>query len=215
MQKIKNIIFDYGNVIFLLDFPRLRQAFVNLGMQNADAFFSHTAQSQVMDALDRGQITAVEFRNAIRQAVGRTDLTDEQINEAWNTLLVGVPDGYHELLLQLKQQYRTFLLSNNNEIHYKRIMDYLKDEYEMLDNSVFFERDYYSHLMGMRKPDAEIFTFVLDTHDLTPHETLFIDDSPQHIAAAKQLGIQAQLLQPGDTLPDLLERTGVWKKIIG
>lgn len=212
MQKIKNIIFDYGNVIFLLDFPRLKQAFVNLGMQNADAFFSHTTQSQVMDALDRGQITTAEFRSAIRQAAGRPELTDEQIDDAWSTLLVGVPEGYHALLLQLKQQYRTFLLSNNNEIHYQRIMDYLQKAYGMPDNSVFFEKDYYSHLMGMRKPDTEIFKFVLDTHDLRPQETLFIDDSPQHIAAAKQLGIQAQLLKHGDTLPDLLERINVWKK---
>ncbi len=212
MQKIKNIIFDYGNVIFLLDFPRLKQAFANLGMQNVDAFFSHTTQNQIIDALDKGQLSAAEFRSAIRQAAGRPELTEEQVNTAWNTLLVGVPSGYHELLLQLKRQYRTFLLSNNNEIHYQWIMDYLQREYGMAGNALFFERDYYSHLLGMRKPDSQIFQFVLDTHALMPEQTLFIDDSPQHVASAKQLGIQAELLQPGDSLPDLLDRIGIWKK---
>jgi|SRR5690606_16217931 len=212
MQKIKNIIFDYGNVIFLLDFPGLRQAFIDLGMPDADAFFSHTKQSRVMDALDRGQLSAAEFRDAIRQAAANPGLTDAQIDRAWNSLLVGVPEGYHALLLHLKERYRTFLLSNNNEIHYRWILDYLKDTYGMPNNSVFFEKDYYSHLMGMRKPDPDIFEFVLDAHGLLPEETLFIDDSPQHVATARRLGIEAQLLSPGDMLPDVLERAGVWKK---
>ncbi|WP_257656815.1 HAD family hydrolase [Parapedobacter lycopersici] len=212
MQKIKNIIFDYGNVIFMLDFPALRQAFVDLGIRDANAFFSHATQNPWVDALDKGQLPAPEFLNVIREAAGKPELTDSEITKAWSTLLVGVPEGYHDLLRDLKQHYRTFLLSNNNEIHYQWIIDYLQREHGLVDNSVFFEQDYYSHLMGMRKPDPAIFQFVLDRHDLQPGETLFIDDSPQHVAAAQQLGIRAELLGEGDTLPELLGRIGVWKK---
>lgn len=212
MQKVKNIIFDYGNVIFTIDFPKLKQAFINLGIRDADAFFSHKTQSPLFDALDRGEVDAAEFREAVRDAAGNPLLTNAEIDAAWNTLLVGVPDGYHTLLQQLKQHYRTFLLSNNNEIHYGWIMDYLQREHGLADNSTFFEKDYYSHLLGQRKPDAQIFQFVLDAHGLLPEQTLFIDDSPQHVAAAKQLGIEAQLLQAGDPLPDLLDRIGIWKK---
>lgn len=212
MQKIKNIIFDYGNVIFMLDFPALRQAFIDLGIRDADAFFSHTAQNPWVDALDRGQLGGTEFLETIRKAAGKSELSDEEITKAWNTLLIGVPDGYHELLLGLKQRYRTFLLSNNNEFHYQWIMEYLRREHGLADNAAFFEKDYYSHLMGMRKPDAEIFQYVLDNHGLSAEQTLFIDDSPQHIAAAKQLGMEAQLLRVGDPLPELLDRIGIWKK---
>lgn len=212
MQKIENIIFDYGNVIFTLNFPRLRQTFIDLGIRDADAFFSHTAQASWVDALDKGQLKAAAFRDAIRAAAGRPELTDNEITAAWNTLLVGVPEGYHELLLELKQHYRTFLLSNNNEFHYQWIMEYLQREHGMDGNSTLFEKDYYSHLMGMRKPDPAIFELVLDNHGLQPDRTLFIDDSPQHVAAAQQLGIEAQLLRPDETLPNLLNRIGIWKK---
>ena len=212
MQKIENIIFDYGNVIFTLDFSALKKAFVGLGIADADAFFSHKAQNPWVDALDKGELTVAEFRETIRNAAGNPGLADSEIDRAWNTLLVGVPEGYHELLLELKQHYRTFLLSNNNELHYQWIMDYLRREYQMAGNATLFERDYYSHLMGLRKPDPEIFRTVLENHGLEPEQTLFIDDSPQHIASARQLGICAELLTANETLPALLDRLGILKK---
>jgi len=59
-------------------------------------------------------------------------------------------------------------------------------------------------LMGMRKPDSEIFEFVLNTHQLNPSETLFIDDSPQHINTAKSLGIQTHLMLPDHDLRTII-----------
>ncbi|WP_231561311.1 HAD-IA family hydrolase [Sphingobacterium sp. T2] len=124
---------------------------------------------------------------------GKPELTDTQIDEAWNALLIGVPQGKHELLLQLKERYRTFLLSNNNPIHYARCMQQIKEEYGVEDNTPFFEKTYYSHLMGMRKPDPEIFEYVLQQHNLNPQHTVFIDDSPQHLRTAQQLGLKVEL----------------------
>ncbi|GAA4780870.1 HAD family phosphatase [Olivibacter ginsenosidimutans] len=210
MQNIENIIFDYGNVIFMLDFAKVYQAFKRLGISNVTPLFAHTGQSELFDAFDVGKITAAQFRDGIREVTGNRNLNDEQIDEAWNALLLGIPKGRHELLLQLKQRYRTFLLSNNNEIHYRWIMQYLKKEYNLVDNSSFFVKDYYSHLMGMRKPNRDIFEHVLQENGLHPEKTLFIDDSPQHIATAKALHMQAELLTAPDTLEQLIER----KKLI-
>jgi len=208
MQNVSNIVLDYGNVIFDIDFPKLRQSFVDLGIEDVDRFYGHKAQHALFDAFDKGIITAAQFRNEIRKAAGNSELSDEAIDTAWNSLLIGVRPGHHELLRQLKARYRTFLLSNNNEIHYDWIMHYLDREFGLVGNAEFFEKDYYSHLLGMRKPDEEIFEFVLDTHGLEPAKTLFVDDSPQHIETARKLGLQAQLLEPGDTLAALLNRLG-------
>ncbi|MBC7744144.1 MAG: HAD-IA family hydrolase, partial [Flavobacterium sp.] len=117
------------------------------------------------------------------------------------TLLIGVPKVNHEILLEINKRYRSFLLSNNNAIHYEWILNYLQTEYKIPSNTVLFEKDYYSHLMKMRKPNANIFQFVLDENHLDPKETLFIDDSPQHIKAAAELGLTTHLL----TLPETLE----------
>ncbi|MFB2118865.1 HAD family hydrolase [Parapedobacter sp. 2B3] len=208
MKNIRNIILDYGNVLFDIDFPKLRQSFIDLGIPDVDVFYGHKAQHALFDAFDKGIITAAQFRNELRNATHNSELSDESIDAAWNSLLIGVRPGHHELLLQLKKQYRTFLLSNNNEIHYQWIMDYLNRTFGLTGNASFFEKDYYSHLMRMRKPDEEIFQFVLDTHELNPAETLFVDDSPQHIETAKALGLQAHLLAPHDTLAELLDRLG-------
>ncbi|MGK6352897.1 HAD family hydrolase [Parapedobacter sp. DT-150] len=208
MQNIKNIILDYGNVLFDIDFSVLRQSFIELGIADVDQFYGHRAQHTLFDAFDKGIMTASQFRDEIRKATGNTGLSDKAIDDAWNSLLIGVRPGHHELLLELKSRYRTFLLSNNNELHYQWIMAYLNREFGLNDNSTFFEKDYYSHLLGMRKPDADIFQFVLDTHGLDPSQTLFVDDSPQHIETASKLGLHAHLLKPGDTLPALLHRLG-------
>ena len=208
MKNIRNIILDYGNVIFDIDFTKLRQSFIDLGIPEVDAFYGHRAQHVLFDAFDKGIITAAQFRNEVRNAADNSNLSDDSIDAAWNSLLIGVRPDHHELLLQLKGQYRTFLLSNNNEIHYQWIIDYLNREFGLNGNGSFFEKDYYSHLLRMRKPDKEIFQFVLDTHGLHPAETLFVDDSPQHVETAGKLGLRAHLLDEGDTLPKLLDRLG-------
>ncbi|MCL4639914.1 MULTISPECIES: HAD family hydrolase [Olivibacter] len=206
MQNIENIIFDYGNVIFMIDFAKAHKAFTDLGVKGVEKVFAHTEQNALFDDFDMGRVSAAQFRDGIREVTGKADLTDQQIDNAWNSLLIGVPKGRHELLWQLKDRYNTFLLSNNNEIHYQSIMEYLKKEHALEDNSSFFIKDYYSHLLGMRKPNSNIFEFVLQTHQLEPEKTLFIDDSPQHLVTAKKLGIQTELLTAPDTLELLVQR---------
>lgn len=206
LKNIKNIIFDYGNVIFTIDFEKSQQAFTELGIKDAASIFAHSGQNPLFDQLDKGLISASEFRQGVRELSGITSLTDAQIDKAWNALLVGVPKGNHEVLLRLKNKYRTFLLSNNNEIHYASILEHLKNEYHVDDNSIFFEKDYYSHLMGMRKPNKDIFERVLEEQGLLPEETLFIDDSPQHLETAKALGMHTILFNNPEELINLMER---------
>lgn len=212
MNKIRNIIFDYGNVIFRIDFDRAQHSFTDLGIKNVERFFSHTGHDPVFNQFEKGEISSSEFRKGIRKITGIPGLTDAQIDNAWNTLLIGVPEPNHELLLKAKKKYRTFLLSNTNEIHYNWIMDYLKNEHHVASNSVFFEKDYYSHLMKMRKPDPEIFEYILAENNLDPAETLFIDDSPQHLKTAVKLGLNTHLLSPEETLESYMYSSGLLER---
>lgn len=194
MKKIKNIIFDYGNVIFEIDFKRAQTALIQLGITNIEDFFAHKSHHDIFNNFETAAISSAEFRAGIREASSNKEITDEQIDAAWNSLLIGVPPNVHEVLLKVKEKYRTFLLSNNNEIHYNWIVDYLKREFDMPDNSSLFERAYYSQQMFLRKPHVEIFEQVLAENNLDPEETLFIDDSPQHLVGAKQAGMQTLLM---------------------
>jgi FMN phosphatase YigB (HAD superfamily) len=203
MQNIKNVIFDYGNVIFTIDFKRTQAAFTALGITNVESFYAHKGHHPIFDQFEKGEITAAQFRDGIREISEHPDLTDEQIDHTWNSLLIGVPKGNHELLLEVKQKYRTFLLSNINEIHLDYIQSYLKKEFNLDSNEQFFEKIYYSHLVGKRKPNQDIFEQVLTENNLNPEETLFIDDSPQHLETAKNLGLQTYLMTYPDTIQKL------------
>lgn len=205
MKKIKNIVLDYGNVIFMIDFVKLKKAFNQLGIADVDNVFGHHGQSALFDDFDKGKIDPAQFRDGIRQITGNAALLDEEIDAAWNSLLIGVPEGNHELLIELKNKYRTFLLSNNNAIHYAYCMDAINQKYGVPDNEGFFEKTYYSHLVGMRKPDAEIFELLMNEQQLDPSETLFIDDSPQHLATAKQLGWHTALCTSEKPLKSILK----------
>ena len=200
MKNIKNIIFDYGNVIFTIDFKRTQGAFTSLGVDNVESFYAHKGHHSIFDEFEKGEITADKFRNGIRIITNKPNLTNQQIDDTWNSLLIGVPAGNHELLQKVKQQYRTFLLSNINEIHLKHINNYLKTEFDLEGNDVFFEKIYYSHLVAKRKPNKDIFEQVLEENKLNPAETLFIDDSPQHLKTATDMGIQTYLMTYPDTI---------------
>ncbi|WP_374951033.1 HAD family hydrolase [Mucilaginibacter sp.] len=206
MQHIKNVIFDYGNVIFSIDFRKAQAAFKQLGITDTEQFFGHRQQDAIFDKFDRGEVSEHEFRAYVKEKTGNPAVTDQQITDAWNSLLLDIAPGNHDLLLKFKAKYRTFLLSNINAIHFSYIMNYLKSDFGFDDNEHLFERTYYSHLVGKRKPEIDFFEQVLAENDLKPEETLFIDDSPQHLEAAKTLGIQTFLMTAPDTLQAFAKR---------
>ncbi|RZL38839.1 MAG: HAD family phosphatase [Pedobacter sp.] len=210
MEKFKNIIFDYGNVIFEINFKRTQNALFQLGIPNPEEFFAHKAHNNLFNNFEMAGISEDEFRAGIRTAANNPDLTDEQIDEAWNSLLIGVSANNHDVLLAVKEKYRTFLLSNNNEIHYKWIINYIKKEFGIDNYDSFFEKAYFSQIMKLRKPNVNIFEQVIKENNLNPAETLFIDDSPQHIAGAKQAGLNALLMDVHpEKLEDFLKQHGI------
>ncbi len=201
---IDTIVFDYGAVIFQIDHSLTVNAFRDLGISGDDAFFGHLQQNPLFDQFEMGLISPDNFRDSIRKILAK-ELDDESIDAAWNKMLLGLPGKNLEVLLACKQRYRTFLLSNNNEIHYNWIDQYLQNTYGiqgmMRD---YFEKDYYSHLMGMRKPNKDIFEFIIHEQQINPAHTLFIDDSPQHLATAEILGFQTRLMKKEDILSEVI-----------
>jgi FMN phosphatase YigB (HAD superfamily) len=211
MKNIKNLIFDYGNVIFEIDFKIAQQSFKDLGITNIEDFFAHKGHNKLFDDFETGSITPAEFRAGIRTAANKPELTDQQIDDAWNSLLIGTFEKNHQLLLKAKEKYRVFLLSNNNVIHYDWIIAYLKREFRINNYDDYFEHAYFSQHMKMRKPNTNIFEQVLKENNLNAEETLFIDDSPQHIEGAKKVGLNTLLMTEK---PDKLEDFLIENKVI-
>ncbi|MBN1650780.1 MAG: HAD family phosphatase [Bacteroidales bacterium] len=208
LSPIKNIIFDFGGVIYDIDHQRSKDAFIRLGLNDFDKLYAHTVQTKLFEDFETGKITPNAFRSSIAGQVSEK-LSYAEIDAAWNALLLGFKKERLDLLLEIKKHYRLYLLSNTNQIHYKSYMNELKmqNRYELFHK--LFERLYFSHQVGLRKPDAKIFEFVLHDSQLRAEETLFIDDFDVNIAAAKQCGLQSLYLKPGQTLLDLFSTDGI------
>lgn len=194
MNNYENIIFDLGGVIINLDYHRTAQAFINLGLTNFNEIYSKAKQTSLFDDFEKGKMTEAGFRDTLKQYLPAT-ITDSEVDAAWNAMLLDIPAHRISFLRSVAQRHRIFLLSNTNQIHV--------DAFTAMNDQIFgkgvfesiFEKHYYSCNMGMRKPDAEIFNYVISENNLDPKKTLFIDDSPQHIEGALKTGLAAELLK--------------------
>ncbi len=202
MRGFKNIIFDFGGVIIDIDYNRTISAFQNLGIRNFEERSLKLIQSGLFDDLETGAVTPEEFRQQIRN-ISDEPLTDAQINTAWNAILVDVPEEKINFLDQLKSDHRLFLLSNTNKIHEKTFTEMIMKKFGENVLTKIFERVYFSHHLKLRKPDPEIFRYVLKANNLEASETLFVDDSLQHIEAAKEVGLQTYHYKIGNSLQSI------------
>lgn len=204
MGQIKNIIFDLGGVIINLDIPKTISEFNKLSNQPFESIYNQLQQTPVFDLFDKGQITEKDFFVELKKAL-QNDVTDEELLFAWNAMLLDFPKHRLELLSKLKPNYRLFLLSNTNESHVLEFEKTLFASHGYQNLEPFFEKVYYSCRMNQRKPNADIFESVLNENNLIAEETLFIDDSPQHVEGALTLGVKAMLLEKNNEVEDLLK----------
>lgn len=200
-KGIRHIIFDLGGVLLNIDYKLTEQAFIDAGITDFAERYSQLKQTELFDKFEIGAASKEEFIEALMK-MSSQPLSREQIIKAWNAMLLDFPLRRLQLLQQLRIYHDLFLLSNTNEIHEEAFNAILMSSHRIPNIGVFFDKVYLSHRVGMRKPDKEIFERILDENQLRPECTLFIDDSPQHIAAAKQLGIQTIWLEPGMTIEE-------------
>jgi putative hydrolase of the HAD superfamily len=201
IKGIRHIIFDLGGVLLNIDYQLTEAAFVQLGIENFPAMYSQLRQSTLFDDFETGRIGAKEFVARLQQAAG-TELAEQDIINAWNAMLLDFPLRRLQILQQLRTYYDMILLSNTNEIHEEAFNRVLMETHGLPNIGVMFDKVYLSHRVGMRKPGKEIFERILHENSLEAAHTLFIDDSPQHIAGAESVGIHTIHLEKGMTIEE-------------
>jgi len=194
--SIKNIIFDFGGVICNIDVKVTEKRFAELGLQPGEKETGYSGSSHLFEYLEAGRISISEFHDGLRKFFTHT-VTDEQLDEAWNALLLDIPAPRIRLLEVVRKNYRIFMLTNTNEIHYLKYAETFRNQYGYKDFDALFDKAYFSYRIGLIKPDAAIFSHVIHDSLLEPSETLFIDDTLEHVKSANSLGIHAHHLQIG------------------
>ena len=187
---IDTIIFDFGDIFINLDKEATPLALKKLGLKE----WNSNLDTLNLD-FEKGKISEMEFIIGLQNYIPNASI--HQIREAWNAILLDFPLYRLEFLQMLSQKYRLFLLSNTDSIHIERFqhragISFYRDFYQC------FEKVYFSYELGMRKPEPEIFEFIIKEHNLLPKNTLFVDDNLQNVESAEKLGLQVWHLQKGE-----------------
>lgn len=196
---IDTIIFDFGNV------------FINLSQE---APFDHMRKiglvcwNEDLDSLnkryEKGKIDELDFFKGFQRYIPNREL--DEIREAWNSILLDFPLYRLEFLQKLSTKYRLFLLSNTDKTHIDKFehkvgMTFSREFYQC------FEKVYFSYEIGLRKPDPEIFNYIINRHNLEPQRTLFVDDNKHNTEVATNLGLQVWNLEVGkEDVVNLLDK---------
>lgn len=203
MVEVKNIIFDFGGVIINISHQLVENAFKAMGVVNFEALFNQANQSKLFIQFEKGEITPAQFRNYIRELTN-LEITDEKLDETWNQIILDYPPERIALLKEITQNYRLFLYSNTNVIHYDFYIPKFESEFGFSFESLF-EKTYWSFKYGERKPDLLSYSRLLAESSLIPSETLFVDDSIQNIIAAQEIGINTVYLTNEVDITDIFQ----------
>ncbi|MBN2635162.1 MAG: HAD family phosphatase [Prolixibacteraceae bacterium] len=203
LTNIKNIIFDLGIVLLNLDFDRSIKAFHELGF-NKDIIDNRQIFSDpVFYELSIGKISPNEFRDRIRELLQNSEITDKEIDEAWNAMILDIPIHRVEMLKKLQSRFEIFLFSNTNYIHIQKLesafYNHHKIEFSSLFNEVF-----YSHEVQKYKPDVDSYIKIVELAGVDPSVSLFIDDLEPNVEGARKAGLNAFWLQDGMEITTIL-----------
>ncbi len=200
--NLKNIIFDMGNVLFSIDYKKTEDAFEALGYNNFAEMYSQFTADALFEKLETGKITNADFYKTMIESHSST-INEKQIDTAWNGMLLHWRIESLNFLEPLSKKYKIFLLSNTNDIHLQAVLKLLKVQTGRESIDDLFTVAYYSHKIKYRKPNADIFEFVLKDANIKASETLFIDDLENNIQTAAALGFKTHLLLEGEKIEEL------------
>lgn len=199
---IKNIIFDFGGVLIDLDIPR---CISRLGEHFGISTLSIEPYQSIFRRNEVGATSEDQFVAEL-QAQSDRQIDRQEIIDVWNSMLGQVPQHRLDLLKSLRNNYNLYLLSNTNATHISWVYAYLKKEYGIVDfGKEYFTKDYFSHLVKMRKPNLDIYQHVLHDAQINGRESIFIDDNKDNVIGARAAGIHAVVHDPKIDITEVIE----------
>lgn len=204
VKPIKNIIFDFGGVLFNIDYKLTERALSKL-IQKPFSFKGVPGLSRTLNQYETGKINTETFIWKIQKRCNN-EVQGRDVMDAWNSMLLSIPKERLEFLIRLKQNYKVYLLSNINEMHADFADRYIKKNHGMADwQNQCFNKIYYSHIIKNRKPNKSIYNYVIEDADINPSQSIFIDDLADNVKIAKLSGLHAVQHNPADEIIDKLE----------
>lgn len=199
-MEITHLVFDLGGVIVELRGLPIQPQWAG-GNESPESTWEKWLTSSAPKAFESGLINSDEFAERIVTELFMTVSAKDYL-EYFTTLPIGPYPGALDMLNALKSNYTTALFSNSNEIHWPLKMGRMQ-----LDTA--FHHHFASHLMGMVKPDAEAYQYVIDSFNVNPQKILFFDDNQMNVDAARKVGMLSERVQGIDELQKKLIEYGI------
>lgn len=186
-----------------LSFEQAVKRFEEIGLADARQRLDAFEQKGIFGDLESGRISAEDFRRELSLLVGR-ELSMDDCYQAWHGYVDHVPKRNLEAILSLRARgYKVCLLSNTNPF----MMQWADNDFDGEGHPIgyFFDAMYLSYECQTMKPRREIFEMMLKGQQAQPEETLFVDDGPRNVEAAKALGMQTLCPQNNEDWIEPLE----------
>ena len=201
-MPIKNIIIDMKSLL-QIDPDKTDEAFQRLGAFRFYEIYQKGRKKEFFDQFNKGQINAKTFCNDLRKELELAEVQDDQdIENAWNAMLVGTNQTRIDQLKILSEKYNVILFCDTNEIHYEASQDLFKQNtWECLEK--FCTSIVRSDKIGATMPDAVTYSLLLTDHKIEAEETLFLSNSFDNIVTARGLGSPTLPLTSYTTIADI------------
>lgn len=209
MSELKNIIFDFGGVLLDLDYHETERQLTKVMRRDLNFKSLSEEEKDVFYNYEKGELSDELFLWQLQHwSVGVP--TPRDLIDAWNGMLLDIKKEKLDFVLELSHKYKVYLLSNTNSLHIKFVMRLLKEKYEINDfDTRYFEKAYYSHLVGMRKPDKEIFDFIALDANIKKEESVFIDDLEENVKGAQLAGMPSMHFPANENLASWFNDNGL------
>lgn len=202
LSNVRDVIFDFGGVLFEIDYNAPVREFAKLGFTDFKDIYSQAAQTDLFDKLETGNISNEDFFRFIESKC--PDASPEEVRVAWDSILTELwPQNVREVKRLRDHGFRTYLLSNTNAIHVSSFEKMIDTSMGLESFREAFDHIYYSNVIGMKKPYPATFLKVCEWNSLDPESTLFIDDSIQHVRGAAEAGLMVVHLTDMNAVEDL------------
>ena len=201
-STIKALLFDLGGVVLEVDFKNVFKSWASMSTLDENEIKSRFKMDEHYQQHEKGQIEAPVFFEHLRHSLQLT-ATDDEMTSGWNDIFGNEMTANLDAIDVVRNKLPTYGFSNTNRTH----QIYWEHHYPRIPNT--FEKLFVSSEIGLRKPDAEAFEFILKELSLKPDELLFFDDTLENIEGAKRLGIQTVLVSNSDSVVTAL--SDFWK----
>jgi putative hydrolase of the HAD superfamily len=211
MNRIKNIVLDFGGVIVDLDRDAAISRFREMGIDNIEELLDPYRQKGLFRKIEDGSLSREDFYVEVCKLTGK-NIDSKDIDQGLIDFLLPVDQRKLDYISELRKKYKVLLLSNTNDI----IINWATSEkFSPSGKSLdcYFDEMYLSYKLGCMKPDFDIFHKMIELSGINPAETLFIDDSEANITAGKALGFKTFLFGKDNRFSEIEDKIAYYGKI--